>query len=224
MIIIYNHRWLFWPFYTFWEQFMGIPGNALSIRAVYWRKMAQNIGNIDILWAFNWLNELRLKDSGCIIYYPTYFANEIDMHYAADCIAQKPIFHVFDWKIKSRAVRKPLTSQQERCLAPRNSYAARLRPGTVTIHQRDHGYHKIQVCLCSIFLSQCHHFLAWLKSWNIFRVLSRKDTARNRVNYRQKIWIFGKHCRNSRIWYFYLRKSLGTNHRLVLWLQCNSHG
>ena len=43
---------------------------------------------------------------------------------------------MFDWKIKSRAVRKPLPSPQERCLAPRNRYAATLRPETVTILQR----------------------------------------------------------------------------------------
>ena len=34
-------------------------------------------------------------------------------------------------KIKSRAVRKPLPSHQEHCLAPRNRYAASLRPETV---------------------------------------------------------------------------------------------
>ena len=39
--------------------------------------------------------------------------------------------------IKLRAVRKPLPSHQERCLAPRNRYAASLRPETVTILQRD---------------------------------------------------------------------------------------
>ena len=39
-------------------------------------------------------------------------------------------------KIKSRAVRKPLPSHQEHCLAPRNRYAASLRPETVTIPQR----------------------------------------------------------------------------------------
>ena len=40
---------LFWSFLIFWEQLMGISGNALSIRAVYWHKMSQNIGNIHIL-------------------------------------------------------------------------------------------------------------------------------------------------------------------------------
>ena len=40
-------------------------------------------------------------------------------------------------KIKSRAVRKPLPSHQEHCLAPRNRYAASLRPETVTIPQRE---------------------------------------------------------------------------------------
>ena len=39
-------------------------------------------------------------------------------------------------KNKSRAVRKPLPSHQEHCLAPRNRYAASLRPETVTIPQR----------------------------------------------------------------------------------------
>ena len=60
----------------------------------------------------------------------------MDMHYAADCTPQEHIFHVFDWKNKSRTVRKPLPSHQERCLAPRNRYAASLRPVTVTILQR----------------------------------------------------------------------------------------
>ena len=66
------------------------------------------------------------------------FSHEMDMHYAADYIPQEHIFHAFDWKNKSRAVRKPLPSHQERCLAPRNRYAASLRPETVTILQR--GY------------------------------------------------------------------------------------
>ena len=47
---------------------MGILGNALSIRAVYWR------------------------------YFTIYFPNEIDMLYVADCFAQQHIFHVFDWE------------------------------------------------------------------------------------------------------------------------------
>ena len=42
----------------------------------------------------------------------------------------------FDRKIKSLAIRKPLPSHQERCLAPRNRYAASLSPETVTILQR----------------------------------------------------------------------------------------
>ena len=88
------------------------------------------------LWAFIWLNELGLKANWCIICSTIYFPTEIDMHYVADCIEQWHIFHVFDWKIKSRAVREPLPSHQERCLAPRNRYAASLRPGTVTILQR----------------------------------------------------------------------------------------
>ena len=45
-------------------------------------------------------------------------------------------FPCFWLKIISRAVRKPLLSHQERCLAPRNRYAASLRPETVTILQR----------------------------------------------------------------------------------------
>ena len=88
MIIMYNHKWLFLPFFTLWEQLMDISVNTLSIRAVYWRKMSQNIANIHILWAFIWLNELRLKANGCIICSTTYFPTEIDMHYVADCIAQ----------------------------------------------------------------------------------------------------------------------------------------
>ena len=127
----------FLSFFTFWEQFMGIPVNALSIRAVYWRKMSQNIWNIHILWVVIWLNEFRLKTNGCINCSTIYFPTEIDMHYVADYIAWWHIFHVFDWKIKSRAVRKPLPRHQERCLAPRNRYAASLRPETVTILQRD---------------------------------------------------------------------------------------
>ena len=91
---MYNHKWLFLSFFTCWDQFMGIPGNALSIRAVYWGKMSQNIGNIHILWALIWFNEFRLKANGCIIYSTQYFPNEIDMHYVADCIAQKYIFHI----------------------------------------------------------------------------------------------------------------------------------
>ena len=137
MIIMYNRELLFSSFFTFWEQFMDIPVNALSIRAVYWRKMFQNIPNIHILWAFIWLNELRLKANGCMISSTIYFPTEMDMYYFADCIAWYHIFHVFDWKIKSRAVRKPLPSHQERCLAPRNRYATSLRPETVTILQRD---------------------------------------------------------------------------------------
>ena len=35
------------------------------------------------------------------------------MHHVADYIAQGHIFHVFDWKIKSRAERKPLPSHEE---------------------------------------------------------------------------------------------------------------
>ena len=88
MIIMYNHKWLFLSFFTFWEQFMDIPVNALSIRAVYWCKMFLNIPNIHILWAFIWLNELRLKANGCIICSSIYFSTEIDMHYVADCFAQ----------------------------------------------------------------------------------------------------------------------------------------
>ena len=88
MIIMYNHKLLFLSFFTFSEQFMGIPGIALPIRAVYGRKMSQNIGNIHILWAFIWFNELWLKANVCIIYSKIYFPNEIDMHYVADCIAQ----------------------------------------------------------------------------------------------------------------------------------------
>ena len=61
MIIMYNHKWLFLSFFIFWEQFMDIPINAFSIRAVYWCKMSQNISNIHILWAFIWFNELQLK-------------------------------------------------------------------------------------------------------------------------------------------------------------------
>ena len=51
-------------------------------------------------------------------------------------------------KIKSRAVRKPLPSHQEHCLAPRNRYAASLRPETVTIPQR--VYHSAFCLLQSI--------------------------------------------------------------------------
>ena len=57
------------------------------------------------------------------------------------CIMSQIALHgstFFDWKIKSRAVRKPLPSHQERCLPPRNRYAASLRPETVTILQRVH--------------------------------------------------------------------------------------
>ena len=124
MIIVYNHEWLLLSFFTFWKQFMGIPGNAFSITAVYWRKMSQNIGDIHILWAFIWLNELRLKANGCIICSTICFPNVIVMHFVTDCIAQEHMFHVFDWKIKSRAVRKPLPGHQERCLAPRNQSEA----------------------------------------------------------------------------------------------------
>ena len=134
---MYNHKWLFLSFFTFWEQFMGIPVNALSIRAVYRRKLSQNIPNIHILWAFIWLNELRLKANGCIICSTIYFSTEIDMHYVADCIARYHSFHVFDRKIESWAVRKPLPSHQENSLAHRNRYAASLRPETVTILQRE---------------------------------------------------------------------------------------
>ena len=88
MIIMYNHKWLFLSFVTFLEQFMDIPANALSIRAVYWRKMFQNIPNIHILWTFIWLNELWLKANGCIICSTIYFPTEIDMHYVTDCIAR----------------------------------------------------------------------------------------------------------------------------------------
>ena len=139
MIIMCKHKWLFLSFFTFWEQFIDIAVNALSIRAVYWRKMFQNIPNIHILWAFIWVNELRLKANGCIICSRIYFPTEIDMQYVADCIARQHIFHDFDWKIKSRAVRKPLLSHQERCLVPRNQYAASLRQETVTILQRALG-------------------------------------------------------------------------------------
>ena len=121
---MYHHKCLFLSFFTCWYQFMGIPSNALSIRAVYWGKMSQNIGNVHILWTLIWFNELRLKANGWIIYSTIYFPNEIVMHYVADCIAQKHIFHVSDWKNKSWAVRKPLPSHQERCPAPRNRYAA----------------------------------------------------------------------------------------------------
>ena len=78
---------------------MGIPVNALSIRAVYWRKMYQNISNIHILWAVIWLNELRLKAHGCIICSTIYFPAEIDMHRTV------AYFSCFDRKIKSWAVR-----------------------------------------------------------------------------------------------------------------------
>ena len=82
--------------FTFWEQFMDIPVNAMSIRAVYWRKMSENILNIHILWVFIWLNELRLKVNGCIICSTIYFPTEIDMHYVADCIAlHGSIFSLF---------------------------------------------------------------------------------------------------------------------------------
>ena len=118
---------------------MGIPDNALSITAVYWSLMPQNIRNIHILRALIWFNELRLKANGCIIYSIIYFSNEIDMNYVADCIAKKHIFHVFDWKIKSWAVKKPLSSHRERCPAPRNRYAASLRPETVTMLQRTYS-------------------------------------------------------------------------------------
>ena len=87
MIIMYNHKWLFLSFFTFWEQFIDIPVNTLSIRAVYCRKMSQNIPNIHILWAFIWLNERRLKSNGCMICSTIYFPTEIYIHYAADCIA-----------------------------------------------------------------------------------------------------------------------------------------
>ena len=87
MIIMYNHKWLFLSFFTFWEQLIDIPINALSVRAVYWRKMSQNIPNIHILWAFIWLNELRLKANRCMICSTIYFSTEMDMHHAADWIA-----------------------------------------------------------------------------------------------------------------------------------------
>ena len=99
--------------------------------------MSHKIGNIRILWAFIWLNELQLKANGCIINCTIYFPKEIDMHFVTSCIAQEHIFHVFDWKVQSQAVRKPLLSNQEWCFTPRNRYAASLRPETVTILQRD---------------------------------------------------------------------------------------
>ena len=137
MIIMYNHKWLFLSFVTFWEQFIDIPVNALSIRAVYWRKMSEDIPNIHILWAFIWPNELRLKAKGCMIcatiYFPTEIAGYALCHRLHCTIA---CFPCFDWQNKSRSVRKPLPSHQERCLAPRNRYTASLRPETVTILQR----------------------------------------------------------------------------------------
>ena len=87
MLIVYNHKWLFLSSVTFREQLMDISGNALSIRAVYWRKMFQNIGNIRILWAFIWLYEFQLQSNRYIIYSKIHFPNEIDIHYVADCIA-----------------------------------------------------------------------------------------------------------------------------------------
>ena len=130
--------------------------------------MSQNIPNIHILWAFIWLNELRLKASGCIICSTIYFPTEIYLHYVADCIARKHIFHVFDRKIKSRAVRKPLPSHQERCLAPRNRYAASLRPEIVTILQR------AMCIICSIGLKHNLHmdnFVCAASQWETYIVM-----------------------------------------------------
>ena len=116
---------------------MDIPVNALSIRGVYWRKMFQNIPNIHILWAFMWLNELRLKANGMhhLLHNIFSYINRYALCRRLHCTVA--YFYVFDWIIKSRAVRKPLPSHQECCLAPRNRYAASLRPETVTILQRD---------------------------------------------------------------------------------------
>ena len=116
---MYNHKWLFLSFFTFSEQFMDIPVNAMSITAVYWRKMFQNIPNIHILWAFISLNELRLKVNWCIACSTMYFPTGIDMHYAADCIARCSIFSMF--------------------LSEKLNRAASLRPETVTILQREYG-------------------------------------------------------------------------------------
>ena len=168
---MYNDRWLFSSCFTFWEQFMDILVNALSIRAVYWCKMSQNIPNIHILWAFIWLNEFRLKANGCIICSTIYFPTEIDMHYVADCIAQKHIFHAFGWKIRSWAVRKPLPGHQECCLAHRNRYAASLR---LTYRWK---LTKIQDCklVCKFLYNHQSPFICWEILILLERLYHRQD-------------------------------------------------
>ena len=78
---------------------------------------------------------------------------------------------VFDWKIKSRAVRKPLPSHQERCLAPRNRYAASPRPETVTILQR--------VCSTKPFVKTANQKICSfqrVKKQGLLKILSKDST------------------------------------------------
>ena len=69
-------------------------------------------------------------------------------------------------------VRKPLPSHQERCLAPRNRYAASLRPETITILQRHlHGlvtnssteiwtvWKSIEISCNILLTSNCFNFI-----------------------------------------------------------------
>ena len=118
---------------------MGVPGNALSIRALYWRKMSQNIGDIHILWAFNWLNDFDLKPVDAS------FTPQYVFLMKSICIMPQTTLHR---SIFSMFLTDKLNRERQG-----NRYAASLRPETVTILRRANHVHQIQRKLKSFLLS-----------------------------------------------------------------------